>query len=264
MIAIMSAMEEEIREIIKLLKHPNITKIAGREFYTGKINDKPIVIARSKIGKVAAGITATIMFEHFNAEQLVFTGVAGTPQAHINVGDIVIAKQTYYHDLDATPLFPEKGEVPELGFKYFTTNQNITSHALNAASAVTNNLHKCISSAEIATFSLHTAKVHHGKIATGDEFVSCQHQLDALLTEEHDIAAIEMEGAAVAHVAYEFSKPYIIMRTISDNANESATIDFLKFIDSVAAKYSAEFIRHYLGLISTPTSNQTEQAASAL
>jgi adenosylhomocysteine nucleosidase len=239
-LAILSALADEQRGLIEQLHQPHRTLHAGREFWQGQLLGHPVVLALSKIGKVAAATTATALIEKFGATRIVFTGVAGGIGPGVQVGDLVVARQLIQHDLDVSPLFP-RFEVPFYGQSCFTADFFLTGQLLRAC--------RCAMRALGAS-----GAVHQGLLASGDQFVSCAqagHSLRRdLLLAGHDALAVEMEGAAVAQVCHDYNVPFAAVRTISDRADASAHVDFNVFSRDVASRYACAIVQELLKLLS--------------
>ena len=223
-LGIISALAEEQQGLLEALQSPAMRVHGMREYTTGKLWEIDAVCVLSRIGKVAAAMTAAILVEKFGVTHIVFTGVAGSGDAHVNVGDIVVADSLVQHDMDASPLFP-RFEVPLTGLSRFATDVALTERLAAAAAK--------------------TTRVHRGLIASGDQFIGRLEQIVALKTALPDLLAVEMEGAAVAQVCFELGIPFAVIRTISDNANDDAAVDFLHFIQTVASRYAHEVIENF-------------------
>ncbi len=242
--AILSALKEEQQGLIELLEQPHKIKHASRDFWLGHLHGQPVVLALSKIGKVAAATTATALIERFAAQRIVFTGVAGGLGVGVRVGDIVVAQDFMQHDFDASPIFP-RYELPLYGKTLFCSDTALTAQLVTAArSALTNGRFDA---------AYPDAKVHHGLVASGDRFVSGALEsaaLRAALTASgYAVLAVEMEGAAVAQVCHDYGVPFAAVRTISDRADDSAHVDFPSFVDQVASRYARAVVQHFLGLL---------------
>ncbi len=242
--AILSALKEEQQGLIELLEQPHKIKHASRDFWLGHLHGQPVVLALSKIGKVAAATTATALIERFAAQRIVFTGVAGGLGVGVRVGDIVVAQDFMQHDFDASPIFP-RYELPLYGKTLFCSDTALTAQLVTAArSALTNGRFDA---------AYPDAKVHHGLVASGDRFVSGALEsaaLRAALTASgYEVLAVEMEGAAVAQVCHDYGVPFAAVRTISDRADDSAHVDFPSFVDQVASRYARAVVQHFLGLL---------------
>lgn len=242
-IGIMGAMNEEIALLKQDIQKPLTKVIADREYCSGNLYGIDTVVVFSRWGKVASASTATTLLNTFNADLIVFTGVAGAVHPELNVGDVVIADKLFQHDMDASPIFP-KCVIPLLGNKYFHVAENFVTSAQNAAHKfLAKELLKTLTQETLAEFFISAPKIITGAIASGDQFVSDRKKADELLRECPETKAVEMEGAAVAQLCHEHKKPFIVFRTISDKADHSAAIDFQKFIVEVANHYSRGFIK---------------------
>ncbi len=236
--AILSALAEEQQGLIELLQQPEKINHAGRDFWLGHLHGQPVVLALSRMGKVAAATTATALIERFEVSRIVFTGVAGGMGEGVQVGDVVVATEFVQHDLDVSPLFPQY-EVPLYGQSRFACDPALTALLLEA------------SRAGLKGLALPAAPLlHHGLIATGDRFVSgaqeSQMLRSALQAGGHDVLAVEMEGAAVAQVCFDYGLPFAAVRTISDRADDQAHVDFPTFVKEVASRYAQAITQHLL------------------
>ena len=239
--AVLSALSEEQRGLIELLEHPSKVTYASRDFWQGQLHGQPVVLALSKVGKVAAATTTTVLIERFSVQRVVFTGVAGGLKSGVNVGDVVVGQSFVQHDLDASPTFP-RYEVPLYNKTRFDADAALTAALLKASQ-----------DALLEPKLQHAypvAKVHLGLIASGDRFVSGAAESSALrtalLAAGHDVLAVEMEGAAVAQVCYDYGVPFSVVRTISDRADDAAHVDFPSFIDQVASQYALAIVETFL------------------
>jgi adenosylhomocysteine nucleosidase len=242
-IGLISALHQEQAGLIDTLSNVTTTTHGMRDYVVGQLGNIECVCVLSRIGKVAAAATATTLIERFNVTHVLFTGVAGAADATVAVGDIVVADLLMQHDMDASPLFP-RFEVPLTGIARFASDKTLTNQLMQAAKEfVDHDLKQHISADDLHLFQLHTPRVHRGLIASGDEFIDNRNKLAALKTTIPDLLAVEMEGAAVAQVCFEFGIPFGIIRTISDGANEDSSIDFMRFIDRVAAHYAFHIVQ---------------------
>jgi adenosylhomocysteine nucleosidase len=191
-----------------------------------------------------------MLIERFDVSHLLFTGVAGSADPNVRVGDIVIASELVQHDMDTRPLFPQF-EIPLTGLSRFPSDTKINRYLLDAASDFLNqDLLTEISGENRSNFNLHQPCIHQGLVASGDEFIASALRLQELKMDFPDLLAVEMEGAAVAQVCHEFGIPFSVMRTISDNANENSAVDFLSFIRHVASVYAFHTTRRLCALLS--------------
>ena len=243
--AILSALPQEQRGLIELLQQPRQLTHAGREFWQGDLHGHPVVLALSRIGKVAAATTTAALIERFGVGRVVFTGVAGGLAEGVLVGDVVVATDFVQHDLDVSPLFP-RYEVPFYGKTRFDSDGALTALLFKAACAA-------LAQQELATHGFAAARVHQGLIASGDRFVSGAGESralrDALAQAGHPVLAVEMECAAVAQVCLDYTVPFAAVRVISDRADDSAHVDFPSFIDQVASRYAQLIIENFLRML---------------
>lgn len=214
-----------------------------RDYTLGTLWNIDAVCVLSRLGKVAAAITASILVEKYGVTHIVFTGVAGSGDHHVKVGDIVVAEALLQHDMDARPLFP-RFEVPLTGLQRFATDLELSTQLASAAEDfLRDDVSSVLKAADIAAFGLQHAQVHRGLIASGDQFISSAAHINQLKADIPDLLAVEMEGAAVAQVCFELGVPFTVMRTISDNANEEAAVDFMRFVQTVASPYALTVIQ---------------------
>ncbi|MNJ98091.1 5'-methylthioadenosine/S-adenosylhomocysteine nucleosidase [compost metagenome] len=243
----MGAMPQEIDGVIGLLDDPESITIGMRTYTSGTINGIKTVVVFSRWGKVAAAATVSTLIHVFNVTEVIFTGVAGAIDPTLNIGDIVIAKRLFQHDMDARPLM-QQFEIPLLGKTYFECDPEQLRHAKQAINPliIDNGLKNLIGEKVLAQFGIDTPNLHIGDIASGDQFFANNEQKNKLHTSLPTILCVEMEGAAVAQVCFEYAIPYTIIRTISDVANEKSHIDFPLFIKKVSSNYSVFIIKQLL------------------
>jgi adenosylhomocysteine nucleosidase len=227
-LAIIAAMPEELDAFLAAMPDETSVELAGRRFSCGHWQGHEVVAVLSGIGKVAASITATALVTHFQATRLIFTGVAGGLGAGVQVGDVVVANELLQHDLDASPIFP-RHELPGRGISRIATCPAL-SHALLAAARQT----LAVSGGQ---------QVHEGLIVSGDRFVSSATEAQALQTELPDALAVEMEGAAIAQVCLDFGLPFGVVRSISDRADDTAHVDFARFVREVASPHALAIVQ---------------------
>ncbi len=244
-IGIMGAMQEEINGVVNLLSDKKEITLGMRTYYLGKLDNIPTVVVFSRWGKVAAASTVSALILEFHITELIFTGVSGAIDAGLNTGDIVIGKRFIQHDMDARPLKPQF-EIPLLGITYFESPKLQLDIAVNAVNELINNnpLHKVIDEADLKRFGIINPKVVIGDIASGDKFFANNNEKNKLLESLPGVLCVEMEGAAVAQVCYEYNIPFTIIRTISDSADDKSHIDFPLFIQEISSKYSVEIIKN--------------------
>ena len=244
-LAIISAMEGELRAILEQLTHQEKLTVGPRDFWLGHWHGQPVVAVLSRIGKVAAATTATVLVERFGVNQMVFTGVAGGLGSGVSVGDVVVAKRFLQHDLDVSPLFP-RYEVPLYGRSHFDSDERLGDALAQAVQTVLTDTVGLLGAQAVDEFSLKAPRLHRGLIISGDRFVSSTSESVALQLALPEALAVEMEGAAVAQVCHDYGIPFAAVRTISDRADDGAHHDFNRFMDSVASRYSAAIISEML------------------
>jgi len=203
------------------------------------------VLVLSGIGKVAAATTATLLIEHFKASQIVFTGVAGGLGKNVLVGDLVVANRFLQHDLDVSPLFP-KYEVPGYGIAIFEADNKLAGELRQACAAVLGDLDDVLTIEARAAFNLTSPQLHTGLLISGDRFVSATLESQKLQQDLPSALAVEMESAAFAQVCHDYGVPFAAVRTISDRADDDASVDFNRFLSQVASHYSASIVDKWL------------------
>jgi adenosylhomocysteine nucleosidase len=241
-IGILSALAPEQDGVVAQMQDARCVRHAGRDFWCGDLHGKPVVLALSRIGKVAAATTAAALIAHFGVTRIVFTGVAGGLGPGVAVGDVVIGSHTLQHDMDASPLFP-KYEVPLTGVSLFAADPYLVG-ALDRA---------CRAALSTPNTQGKLPRVHTGLIVSGDRFVNGAVEVGALVaalqSHGHLPLAVEMEGAAVAQVCADYAVPFAALRTISDRADDTAHVDFTEFVNTVASVYARNILRALLPLI---------------
>ncbi|MDB5828088.1 MAG: S-adenosylhomocysteine nucleosidase [Variovorax sp.] len=243
--AILSALPEEQHGLREQLDAAQHVRHAGRDFHTGRWHGKPVVLALSRVGKVAAATTATALIERFGVQRIVFTGVAGGLHPDVQVGDTVIGTEFLQHDMDASPLFP-RHEVPLYGRSRFAADAALVDLLTMAASAVSTGL---FDAATRAHFKLDGMRIHKGLLVSGDRFVSAAQEALALQHHLPDALAVDMEGAAVAQVCYDYAVPFAAVRNVSDRADDTAHVDFPAYLSQVAGKQARALVSALLPLL---------------
>ena len=243
--AILSALREEQQGVLDLLQNPQCITRAGRDFWRGQLHGQPVVLALSRVGKVAAATTATTLIEYFGVERIVFTGVAGGIGADVNVGNVVIANSFLQHDLDASPLFP-KYQVPLYGRSIFDCDPKLIAMLSIAIQSI-----PTWENGDFCSFSaIQPVKLHQGLVVSGDRFVCSVAETSRLLSDLIEAGfqplAVEMEGAAVAQVCFDYGVPFAAVRVISDRADDTAHADFQKFVTEVASRYSVAIVDGFM------------------
>lgn len=237
-IALVSALHEELAAVLARLPDEHCIDIAGRAFWQGHWHGHEVVAVLSRIGKVAAATTATVLIEHFQVDQVLFTGTSGGLAGEVRVGDVVVAQQFLQHDMDASPLFP-RHEVPLYGRDRFDADPALTQALHEAAQSALGDLVRDVPEDQWQGVDLRAARVHQGLVLSGDRFVATAAESEALRTRLPEALCVEMEGAAVAQVCHDYGVPVAAVRTVSDRADDSAHVDFMHFIRHIASHYSA-------------------------
>lgn len=227
MIGIIGAMDEEV---ISLKRKMHVTKqeeIAGMEFFIGTVGEKEVVVVRCGIGKVNAAVCTQILVDLFNVDYVINTGVAGALYPELNIGDIVVSSDTVEHDMDASAVGNPRGEIPRMKKTYFEADARLIEAAKKAAESLRGE-----------------RKVYVGRVASGDQFV-CSMKVKEDIYTTFTAYCAEMEGAAIAHTCFLNQVPFVIIRAISDKADQSADVNFEEFVD-VAAKNASRMIEGIL------------------
>jgi len=244
----MGAMIEEIALLREQMDGAESVTHGMREYVSGQIRGRAVTVVFSRWGKVAAASTATTLIERFHAGALLFTGVAGAMDPALNIGDIVVADALIQHDMDVSALAGiERFEVPLLGMSRFPADKPWVQAACRAARGyLTEDLRRDVDQAILDEFNIQTPRVVAGIVASGDRFIADQAAVDRLREEIPGLQCVEMEGAAVAQVAYEHGVRSVVVRTISDKADHDAVLDFPRFVDRVASHFTCGCILRLL------------------
>ena len=222
-IGIIGAMEVEVATLKSNMTVKNTVKKASMEFYEGTIGNTEVVVVRSGIGKVNAGICVQILIDLFNVTHVINTGIAGSLNADINIGDIVLSTDACYHDVDVTVFGYKKGEIPQIGAATFEADKALREKAKASIKKA---------APDIGVFE--------GRVCSGDQFISSAEVKDAII-KEHGGLCTEMEGAAIAQASYLNNIPFLIIRAISDKADGGAEVDYPTF-EAKAAKDCAAIV----------------------
>ena len=259
-LGIISALQEEQAGLVEAMEGAATLVHGKRDYTTGTLFGIDAVCVLSRIGKVAAAMTATLLVEKFQVTHILFTGVAGAGDFSVNVGDIVVADALVQHDMDASPLFPPC-EVPLTGMRAFLADPGLSAQLVRASEAfIASELASAIADEEKQRFGLLAVKLHRGLVASGDQFVNSKARIERLARDHPGLLAVEMEGAAVAQVCFELGVPFAVLRTISDNANETAATDFLHFVQTVAAKYAFYIVARFCARLQDNTASGGTQS----
>lgn len=223
-IGIIGAMELEVETLKAEMTILRIEKKAGMEFYEGTLGGTEVVIVRSGVGKVNAALCTQILADLFSVTHIINTGVAGSLNAKLDIGDILISTDALHHDVDATIFGYQPGEVPQLGRREFPADLGLAELAKTACEKVNPDIHAVL-----------------GRVLSGDQFISSD-EVKRKLLREYQGDCTEMEGAAIAHGAYLNGIPFVIIRAISDKADNSAEMEYPAF-EAAAAKHSAALVK---------------------
>ncbi len=226
-IGIIGAMESEVKTLKEAMQIDEVANAGGMEFYKGILKGKPAVVVQCGIGKVHAAMCAHSLICLFGAEKIINTGVAGSLDNSINIGDIVISTDAVQHDFDITQLGFKKGEIPYTGMVSFPASEELRKGAKNAAEDVAPNI-----------------GVFEGRVCSGDQFVASHDKKEQIVSDFGGMCA-EMEGAAIAQACYVNEVPYVIIRAISDKADDSEEVNFAEF-QAMAAERCASIVERML------------------
>ncbi len=211
MLGIIGAMRAEVEQLKNAMTGVEIASAAGMDFYKGEIGGKPVVVVQSGIGKVNAAVCVQILVDRYGVEGIVNTGIAGSLKAEINIGDMVLSTDAVQHDVDATVFGDPVGQVPNMEVFSFEADEKLRALAKECCLRVNPGL-----------------GVFEGRVVTGDQFVSSREKKEWLVNTFQGYCT-EMEGAAIAHAAYLNQVPFLIVRAISDKADDSAEMDYPEF-----------------------------------
>lgn len=224
MIGIIGAMEEEVQVLKNEMEAEEVKEIAGMTFYKGTLCGKETVVVQSGIGKVNAAICTQVLADQFGVDVVINTGIAGSLDADIDIGDIVISTDAVEHDMDASAFGDSVGQVPRMDTFSFPADEQLVKKAVEANEQA---------NPDVRTFT--------GRVVSGDQFVSSSEVKDRLV-KLFRAKCTEMEGAAIAHAAYLNQISCVIIRAISDKADNSATMDYPTF-EKKAIEHSVRLIR---------------------
>ena len=227
-IGIIGAMDEEVSTLKEATEIERTTTIASMEFCEGTLSGKNVVIVQCGMGKVNAGICAHTLIKYFGCTKVINSGVAGSLDKRLNVGDIVVSEDAVQHDFDVEPIGFKKGEIPYTELYAFPADGALRSLAVKAAKEV---------APEVS--------VYEGRVCTGDQFISTKEQKDAIVSDFGGLCC-EMEGGAIAQTCYLNDTPFVIIRAISDKADstdESESVEYETF-KAAAAAHVAGIVEH--------------------
>lgn len=230
MLALIGAMEDEVAGIQVALTDTEIQDFAGRPVVLGRYDGGQAAVVQAGVGKVNAAMCAQMLIDRYAPDAIVNTGIAGSLNPGIRIGELVLSRDAVQHDLDASTFGYAPGQVPDLDVFSFSADEELRMLAKEAAAA-----------------ALPGLSCHEGRVLTGDQFIGSQEKKDWLIrTFSGDCC--EMEGGAIAQVCHVNRVPFLIVRAISDSADNSAEIDYPAFEQKAIAnsvKLSLELIRRY-------------------
>jgi adenosylhomocysteine nucleosidase len=247
MLAILSAMPDEITMVVESLTKLTTQALGNRRYHAGNFHDTPVVVVFSGWGKVAAAATTAQLIAAYDVTDIVFSGVAGAVKHGLSIGDVVVGTELIQHDLDASPIFP-RYEVPLLGKALLATDAGLRARLRTAAEQfLREDLPMAVPQSARDSFGITSPQLIEGVIASGDQFVDSAQEIEDLRRRLPQVTCVEMEGAAVAQVCDEYAMPFGIVRTISDAADEKAQHDFPRFAREIAGRYSLGILARFMG-----------------
>ncbi len=220
-LGIIGAMSVEVETLKSRMEDITVTEYAGMVFYEGTLEKQPVVVVVCGVGKVNAALCVQIMCDCFHVTHIVNTGVAGSLCAELDIGDFVISRDAVYHDFDCHVLNPQYvvGQIPGFPVRAFAADQQLVEMAYAAAQNV---------------YPDHT---RIGTVASGDQFV-CGKEVKERIIRDTGALCTEMEGTAIAHASWRNGVPFVVIRAISDKADDSAQMDYPTF-EAMAAERCA-------------------------
>lgn len=224
MLGIIGAMLEEVAQLKEIMEQPEVVSVAGMDFYKGKISGKDVVVVRSGVSKVNAAVCTQILIDRFSVDAIINTGIAGSLKAEINIGDLVLSTDAVQHDVDAAAFGYRLGQIPQMDSFAFPADADLIQLAKECCQRVNPDI-----------------RVHTGRVVTGDQFISDKAK-KSWIAETFDGLCTEMEGAAIAQTAYLNGVPCLIVRSISDKADDSAQMDYAEF-ERMAIRHSVNLTK---------------------
>ena len=250
-IGLITAVPGERGHILEAMESPISIEKGGRTYYQGKLHGIETVLVASRIGKVAAAATTAHLILDYGVDLIIFVGVAGAVDTSLSIGDIIVANSLIQHDMDARPFCPMY-EIPLLKIKECPTDKLLNHLAFQASQQfIDQEFMEVIPRSILNEFNITHPTAKTGLVITGDQVISQDSQKIKLKEQLPSALCVEMEGASVAQVCYEYGTPCVIIRTISDYANHVNTqVDVRKFVQQASGYYSTAIIRNMYSLIS--------------
>lgn len=232
MIGIIGAMDVEIEELLKNMNQTKSEERYKNQFISGILANMPVVVTKSGVGKVNASISALSLIRDYNVSAILFIGVAGAIHPDLHIGDMIVSTSCQEHDIDASTLGFPRGTIPYQSVSEYPADPKLVQIALQAAKEL-----------DLSD----TVNVRSGKVLSGDQFISSRSAVE-FLHQQLGGDCVEMEGAAVAHVCYQTDTPYVVIRSMSDQADQEAPVDFVQFTE-LAAVRSCKLVTSMLHLL---------------
>lgn len=225
-VGIIVAMQEELEEILNIMKNVEEKEILGLNFKIGQIEKNKVVVVKCGVGKVNAARVAQILIDKLDVKYMINVGAAGALNPFLNIGDIVIGKKLVQHDFDITAFDHDKGYITGVG-EYIYSDEKLVQKFEKIINSLSDNTYKTVT----------------GVIATGDIFCTDIEMKNKIYT-RFDADCVEMEGAAIAQVCYLDKIPFIVIRSISDSPNGKNEVDFDKFVE-LASRRCANLLKEF-------------------
>ena len=224
LVGIIGAMDLEVQALKGLMDNAVVETISTIDFYKGNINGVETVVAVAGVGKVNAAVCTQILIDVFDVKSVINTGIAGSLKAEINIGDLVISSDLVHHDMDAVSFGYPKGQIPQMDVFSFEADKALADLAEKVCEEV---------NPEIQVF--------HGRVVSGDQFIADKETKENISTLFAGYCT-EMEGAAIAQTAHLNEVPFVVLRAISDKADDSASMDYPTF-EKQAVAHSVRLVR---------------------
>lgn len=222
-VGIIGAMGVEVSRLVASLEGESVSTVAGMDFHSGTLDGVPVVVVRSGVGKVNAGMCVQVLVDRYGVTHVVNTGIAGSLDARIDVGDVVVSTDCRYHDVDATVFGYEPGEIPQLGCVGFSADEGLRAQAVAAVHDVAGDV-----------------RAFEGRVVSGDVFVADAGERERLARDFGGMCC-EMEGAAVAQAAWLNRVPFVVVRAISDKPGSTTPMEYSAF-ETAAAEHCAAIV----------------------
>lgn len=226
-VAVIGAMAQEIELLKNSLENMQTESLGNFTVYRGRLDGKNVVLSLSGIGKVNAAVATALVVSRYGADCVINTGSAGGLGRGLKVGDVVVGSEVAHHDVDVTAFGYAYGQVPQLPVAY-QSDESLMAAADRAAAAFSG------------------AKVYRGLIVSGDQFIHSSEAVAQIRSRFEGVLAVEMEAAAIAQACMQLAVPFVVVRAVSDSADEAADVSFEEFLKT-ASVHSAQMVRSLLG-----------------